>query len=550
MGPSATICLPTRRRREYLAVALASVAPQAAARGAEVIVVEDDPHDPATAALAARHQARYLAHGAPRGLNAARNTAIDAADADLICFLDDDVEVWPGWLDALLAGVEAAPRHEVFGGPIRARLEGSRLRSCGREPLPVTTLDLGPHDADAEFAWGANFALRRAALERAGRFEEALDLYGDEEDWQRRFKAAGGRIRYVAGAGVDHRRTGPDARLAGLARAAYRRGRHSRRYDVRKGTAPTPAAELRTLTGCVWHTLRRGCGTGIVLTALTLGRLAETFDPAPAPPNPDDPPYLSGRSGTLGRRTALAGALRDLRAGAAALPARARLRAAVRRAPRRRVHVVGVARPEHGRAVARLTAELRRSRHDVAIHLAPPAPGAGKWENVNATLAAHPPAGADWLLILDDDVVLPRGFLDRFLLLVEAFGFELAQPAHAFASHAAWDVTRRRPGVLAHRTRFVEIGPVTALSARAAAALLPFPDLRMGWGLDARWSAIAAERGWPIGVIDATPIRHLRPVAGDYPRDAAIAEAEAFLDGRAYVTRAEAAEVLAEHREL
>ena len=158
--------------------------------------------------------------------------------------------------------------------------------------------------------------------------------------------------------------------------------------------------------------------------------------------------------------------------------------------------------------------------------------------------------GADWLVIVDDDVLLPRGFLDRFLLLAERFGFELAQPAHAFASHAAWDVTRRRPGVLAHRTRFVEIGPVTALSARAAAVLLPFPDLQMGWGLDARWSAIAAERGWPIGVIDATPVRHLKPVASAYPRDAAIAEAEAFLDGRAYVTRDEAAEILAEHRAL
>ena len=132
----------------------------------------------------------------------------------------------------------------------------------------------------------------------------------------------------------------------------------------------------------------------------------------------------------------------------------------------------------------------------------------------------------------------------------ERFGFELAQPAHAFASHAAWDVTRRRPGVLAHRTRFVEIGPVTALSATAAATLLPFPDLRMGWGLDAAWSARAAERDWPIGVVDVTPVRHLRPVASSYPRDAAIAEAEAFLDGRAYVTRDEAAETIAEYREL
>ena len=125
----------------------------------------------------------------------------------------------------------------------------------------------------------------------------------------------------------------------------------------------------------------------------------------------------------------------------------------------------------------------------------------------------------------------------------EGFDFELAQPAHAFASHAAWDVTRRRAGVVARRTRFVEIGPVTALSARAAEELLPFPDLRMGWGLDGAWSALAAERGWAIGVIDATPVRHLRPVAAAYPRDAAIAEAEAYLDGRAYVTREEAVTV-------
>ena len=104
--------------------------------------------------------------------------------------------------------------------------------------------------------------------------------------------------------------------------------------------------------------------------------------------------------------------------------------------------------------------------------------------------------------------------------------------------------------MLARRTRFVEIGPVTALSARAARELLPFPDLQMGWGLDARWSAIAADHDWPIGVIDATPVRHLKPVAASYPRDAAIAEAEAFLDGRAYVTRTQAGETVAEYRRV
>ena len=66
---------------------------------------------------------------------------------------------------------------------------------------------------------------------------------------------------------------------------------------------------------------------------------------------------------------------------------------------------------------------------------------------------------ADWLLIVDDDVILPRGFLDRFLVAAEAFGLDLAQPAHAFASHAAWDVTRRRRA----RSR---AGPASSRSAR------------------------------------------------------------------------------------
>ena len=41
-------------------------------------------------------------------------------------------------------------------------------------------------------------------------------------------------------------------------------------------------------------------------------------------------------------------------------------------------------------------------------------------------------------------------------------------------------------------------------------------------------------------VVDATPIGHtLRPIAASYPREAALAEARAFLAGRPYLTRDE-----------
>jgi GT2 family glycosyltransferase len=548
MPPAASILFPTRRRRDYLATALESVAAQAAAQGAEIVVVEDDPADAETERLASEHGARYVALGRSRGLNVARNAAVEAAAGDLLCFLDDDVVAWPEWLGAMLAGAAGHPGHEAFGGPIRARLEGTNLHACGREPAPVTTLDLGPHDRDAELVWGANLAVRRSALERVGAFDGRRSGPGDEEEWERRLRAAGGRILYVAAAGVDHRRTGADARIAGLSRAAWRRGRHSRRFDESKGTAPGLARELRTLAGCVWHTGRYRCGNGIVLTAQTAGRLREAVARGEEDDGRD---YLSGRSGTLGRRKLLAGRAKDLVADARAVPQSHAVRRAGRTAPPpRRVVVAGVARSEHAAVARAIEAELGRSRHDVRLHFAPAAAGLGKWANLRATLAAHPPGGADWLILVDDDVVLPRGFLDAFVFVAEHFGLRLAQPAHAFASHAAWPVTRRRPGAIARRTRFVEIGPVTAIHSDAFGVLLPLPELEMGWGLDGHWSARAAAAGLPLGIVDITPIRHLRPVAASYPHAEAIAEADRFLAERPYVTRAQAAEVLAEWRRL
>ena len=97
-------------------------------------------------------------------------------------------------------------------------------------------------------------------------------------------------------------------------------------------------------------------------------------------------------------------------------------------------------------------------------------------------------------------------------------------------------------------TGFVEIGPVCAFHRDTFETLLPFPPLRAGWGLDSHWAALAREHGWRIGVVDATPIRHvMRPIADCYRRADAIAEAQAFLADRPYVTRAEAQRTLATH---
>ena len=225
-----------------------------------------------------------------------------------------------------------------------------------------------------------------------------------------------------------------------------------------------------------------------------------------------------------------------------------RLQRAARRAPRRRVLVLAVERVDQPNLLAAARAELSRSHHELHFHSAPVG-GKGKFENLDELLLTHPAQGHDWLLVLDDDVALPRGFLDAFLFLAERFGLRLAQPAHRHRSHAAFEVTRRHAGSLVRETAFVEIGPVSAFNAAVFDQLLPFPPLRYGWGLDAHWSAVAARNGWPIGVIDATPVRHgIRRIASSYDPTAAIAEAREFLAGRPYTKATDAQRTLKTHR--
>jgi hypothetical protein len=278
-------------------------------------------------------------------------------------------------------------------------------------------------------------------------------------------------------------------------------------------------------------------------------------------PRPED--FLSGETGHVaGTKHTL---LRT--AGDAALDFRTRrkMRSLDRLSndtPRRTVLALSVYRP-NSRQIERAISELQTARHELHLALGSTAaalPGlavntvatnlaGGKFQNLNALLETTGGQSFDWVLVVDDDVDLPHRFLDRFIALCEHFDLELAQPAQTLMSHAAWRVTRRHAGSLVRETRFVEIGPVTAFGGQATAAFTPFPELRYGWGLDLHWAALAQERGWKMGVVDALPIRHeTAPVATAYRHEDAIAEAQDFLTGKPFVDAQEAQETLVTHR--
>ena len=534
MKPS--VVIPTKARPHYLEIAVQSMLPQVEAAGGEIVVVDDGP-DEDTRWAAERWGVRYLVNDRNPGLNGARNAGIAATDGELVILVDDDIAVSPGWLDALLDAAERHPDVDAFTGRIYAQFvhEGRELHFCGRENPPITTFDRGDEEVDVDFAWGANLAIRRSAFDRIGTFDELHRTgAGDEEEWERRLVAAGGRIRYIPDAWLDHRRMDEDAQLPRLMRAARVRGRTARRFDVSEGRAPAIGRELRVLAGCLVHGPRYRCSMGPIMAAHSAGRIQEAVSPQPLRAGED---FLSGGSGTVGGRRGAVRAWLDRGLDVA-------WRRGPTRSERRRVLVLGIERP--GSRMAEVVAELERSGHDVEVRTGPPGER-GKFENLNALLGDGRP-DHDWLLVVDDDIVLPAGFLDRFLAIAEHVGLRLAQPAHRLASHAAWPVTRRRPASVARETAFVEIGPVTAFHRSTFDVLLPFPPLRMGWGLDLHWAALAREHGWKVGVVDATPILHTVPTAETYPRDAAIDEARSFLATRPYLPRHEADRTLRTYR--
>lgn len=120
----------------------------------------------------------------------------------------------------------------------------------------------------------------------------------------------------------------------------------------------------------------------------------------------------------------------------------------------------------------------------------------------------------------DDDIYASQDTINRMFETAGALSFDLCAPALQESSCYAHYSAMRNRRCVARRTGFVEI-MVPCFSAKALARLLPTLDLSStgwGWGLDSLWpKRLEYQR---MGIIDATPVLHTRPV-GNF-RDAAL----------------------------
>lgn len=139
-----------------------------------------------------------------------------------------------------------------------------------------------------------------------------------------------------------------------------------------------------------------------------------------------------------------------------------------------------------------------------------------KGKLINSQIDAVDLVGFDYVVLCDDDVVLPRDFLDSFLGLQERLQYRIAQPARTLNSYIDLPIVEQHPGLIARQTLFVEQGPVVSFHRSVLDLVFPF-DLTspMGWGLENLWSLRVSGRGLKMGIIDNVPVDHSmrRPVA-------------------------------------
>jgi glycosyltransferase involved in cell wall biosynthesis len=228
-APAVSVYVATRNRAALLPRALESVWAQ---QGVAVdLVVVDDASDDGTPQLldqwAAQGKLRWFRHERPLGACAARNRALREARAPHVAGLDDDDEMLPGRLAALLGALQpqdafvcASDWFAAPGAPPRLRVAPARIDAAA-----ILSRNVAGNQVLAE----------RAKLLAVGGYDESLRAAQDHDLWIRLVLAHGPArglrrpLQRIHVAAAADRISGSAARRAGYW-AVYRK--HRARMDA------------------------------------------------------------------------------------------------------------------------------------------------------------------------------------------------------------------------------------------------------------------------------------------------------------------------------
>jgi len=267
--------VPIRDGERWLRQTLDSILAQADGRPFEIIAVDDGSRD-RSADVLRQYEAEgsvRVVQGDRRGAAAAINKGLLAAVHPVICQVDQDVSLDPGWL-ALLTRVLGQPGVAAAQAYYRTDpTAGWLARVMGRD-LEVRYARL--RDGATDHVCTGNTAYCADALRQVGAFDETMG-YGYDNDMSYRLSAAGFRLVICSQATSQHHwRTSWRGYLAQQYGVGYGRldvvAKHRRRVA---GDAVSPASMMA-------HPLLTLCSLGIAALAPTAAWLGLDWRPPAA----------------------------------------------------------------------------------------------------------------------------------------------------------------------------------------------------------------------------------------------------------------------------
>jgi glycosyltransferase involved in cell wall biosynthesis len=194
--------IPVHNGRRWLPEVLAAIEAQRDGRPFEIIAVDDGGADGSSRWLRAQAAAGRLTlvTGPRRGAAAAVNAGIRAATHSIICQVDQDVVLGPGWLARLLSALDEPDVAAAQGHYVTAPNARFWARMTGRD-LELRYARIRGRDVD--HVCTGNTAYRASALHAVGLLDEELG-YGYDNDLSYRLIAAGHRLAFVRDAKSVH----------------------------------------------------------------------------------------------------------------------------------------------------------------------------------------------------------------------------------------------------------------------------------------------------------------------------------------------------------
>jgi GT2 family glycosyltransferase len=223
----------------------------------EVLVLDNASEDGSAGAARGRQRVRLIELERRTGKAANDSTLLQAAAGRFCLLLNEDAELQPGAVDALLDALRRDQGAAAAGAQLLAP-DGTRQPCAWKLPTVATALAgavflhriatvQSGGDAVREVGWMQSSALmvRREAAAQVGWFDPDFFVYSDETDFQKRLHDAGWRVLYVPAArAIHHEQLSTDAAAAARRITEFHRGRD--RY-MRKHHGPVAASAARVL---------------------------------------------------------------------------------------------------------------------------------------------------------------------------------------------------------------------------------------------------------------------------------------------------------------